>query len=179
MEKDPVLAEIFQRAKQAEVPAPAYLKTRVLAHLRESRAGGKGLLFWKLLSAGSLTAMLVMGVFSYQAYQQKPTDGITQQAYVIHIDFNQDDKTLVAQAEVELPEHVHFVSSRKEIRAESKLRLPVDVKALGRGKLPFVVASEVSGEKSIRVRLLNEKNELVREQVLKLTFAKQGAPVVF
>lgn len=172
------LQELFARVQKAPMEPSPYLKTRVLAYWREKHAP-KGLLFWKLLSGISLAGFLALSFVSYQLLQQKKSDGLTQQAYVIHIDFNQSDKEMVAQAEVELPEHVHFVSSNKEIREERKLTLPVSVKALGRGKLPFVVSSDISGEKSIRVRLLNEKNEVVREQVLKLTFAKQGNSVVF
>ncbi len=172
------LQDLFARVQKAPVELSPYLKTRVLAHWREKRAP-KGLLFWQWLSGVSLAGVLALSFVSYQLLRQKKSDGLTQQAYVIHIDFNQSDRDLVAQAEVALPEHVHFVSSNKEIREERKLTLPVSVKALGRGKLPFVVSSDISGEKSIRVRLLNEKNEVVREQVLKLTFAKQGNPVVF
>lgn len=172
------MREIFARVQKAPLEPSTFMKTRVLAHWRESRAN-RGLRFWKLLSGISLAGVLVLGFTSYRLLQQKPSDGITQQAYVIHIDFNQSDKEMVALAEVELPENVHFVSGNKEIREERKLTLPVSVKALGRGKLPFVVSSENSGEKSIRVRLLNEKNELVREQMLKLTFAKQGSTVTF
>jgi len=173
-----VLKDLFAQVKRAQIEPSPYMKTRVLAHWRESRTS-RGLMFWKMLSGVSLTAVLVLGFVSFQLMQQKKSDGVTQQAYVIHIDFNQGDREMVAQAEVELPEHVHFVSSNKSIRDEKKLTLPVDVKALGRGKLPFVVASDVSGEQSIRVRLLNEKNELVREQVMKLRFAKQGSSVTF
>jgi hypothetical protein len=100
---------------------------------------------------------------------------MTKQAYVIHVDFNQADKNIVAKAEIELPKDVHFVSSRKEVREENRLTLPVDIKATGRGKLPFVVSSDFSGEKLIKVRLLNEDNQLVREQILKLKFAKEDS----
>lgn len=172
------MRDLFARVQKAPLEPSPYMKTRVLAHWRETRSN-RGLLFWKLISGISLAGILVLGFTNYQLLQQKKTDGVTQQAYVIHIDFNQSDKEMVAMAEVELPENVHFVSANKEVREERKLTLPVSVKALGRGKLPFVVSSENSGEKSIRVRLLNEKNELVREQVLKLTFAKQGSTVVF
>lgn len=178
MAEDKQIKDLFERVKSAELGPSPYLKTRVLA--RMSEPAQKGFNFWKALSFASLAAVFILGFVSLQLLrQQRKSDGITQQAYVIHIDFNQSDKNMVAQAEVELPEHVHFVSSNKDIRDERTLTLPVDVKVLGRGKLPFVVASDVSGEKSIRVRLLNEKNELVREQVLKLTFAKQGESVVF
>lgn len=173
------IREIFARVRAAHLAPSPYMKTRVLAHVREGRKQSNVLLFWKLLTAGSVLGMVMTGFFGYRLLQKSPSDGLTQQAYVIQIDFNQDDQELVAQAEVELPEDVQFVSSNKDIRAEKTLRLPVEVKSLGRGKLPFVVSSGISGEKFVKVRLLNDKDELVREQVLKLSFAKQGASVVF
>jgi hypothetical protein len=173
------LKSVFSSIRQAEVEAPVFLKARVLAHLKDDRKQRHSLFFWKALSAGSLFSLIFLGVFSFNLYKKSPTDGITQQAYVIHIDFNQADKNVVANAEIELPKDVHFVSSKKEIREESKLTLPVDIKVAGRGKLPFVVTSEFSGEKEIKVRLLDENNQLVREQVLKLKFAKQGSSITF
>lgn len=171
------MQDIFARVRAVEISPSPYLKTRVLAHVREEQKQNKVLLFWKMLAAGSVLGMSLMGVFGYRLIQQNSSDVLAQQAYVIHVDFNQDDQMLVAQAEVELPEDVQFVSSNKEIRDEKTLRLPVEVKSLGRGKLPFVVSSAISGEKSIKVRLLNDKDELVREQILKVKFAKQGSAV--
>jgi hypothetical protein len=170
--------EIFARVQAADIQAPLYMKTRVLARVNERRQN-RTLLFWKLLSAGSLMSVVILGFLSFSLYHKENLDGVTQQAYVIHIEFNESDKAMVAEAEIELPQDVHFVSKNKTIAQERKLRLPVEVRALGRGKLPFVVASDSSGEKAIKVRLLNEKDELVREQVLKLKFAKQGATITF
>jgi hypothetical protein len=173
------LNALFARVRAADIEAPPYLKTRVLAQLRDLKKQNRSLLFWKALSAGSLLGLLFLGALSFNLYQKSNSDGLTKQAYVIHIDFNQADRDVVAKAEVELPEDVHFVSSKKEIREERTLSLPVDVKVAGRGKLPFVVTSDYSGEKEIKVRLLNENNELVREQILKLKFAKQGSTINF
>ena len=59
------------------------------------------------------------------------------------------------------------------------MKLPIDIKAAGRGKLPFVVASDSQGEKKILVRLLDENNLVVREQVLKFRFAKKESGITF
>jgi hypothetical protein len=173
------LTALFAQVRQAEVDVPYYMKARVLARLKQDHKQPRGLFFWKALAIGSLLSMLFLGVFSLNLYQKSISDGFTRQAYVIHIDFDPSDRGLVAKAEIELPKDVHFVSSKKQIREERSLTLPVDIKAAGRGKLPFVVTSDFSGEKDIKVRLLNENNELVREKILKLKFAKQGASVVF
>jgi len=173
------LSAIFAQVRAAEVEVSPYLKTRVLAHILQGRKQSGSLFFWKALALGSFFSVLFLGILSFNLYQKTHADGITQQAYVIHIDFDQADKDIVATAEIELPDDVHFVSSKKEIREERKLSLPVDVKMAGRGKLPFVVSSDFSGEKEIKVRLLNENDQLIREQVLKLKFAKQGSSITF
>src|SRR5437868_2361069 len=140
------LNSLFARVKGADVEAPPYLQARVLAHLKHDKKQSNSLLFWKTLSVGALLSVLFLGFISFNLYQKSNSDGITQQAYVIHIDFNQADRDVVARAEIELPKDVHFVSSKKEIREERKLILPVDIKIAGRGKLPFVVTSDFSGE---------------------------------
>lgn len=173
------IESIFARLKGLEIEASPYLKTKVLAHLNEEKKHKSSLLFWKLLSVGSLCSLILLGFISVDLFQNSHSDGAIKQAYVIHIDFNQSDKEQVVRAEVELPSDVHFASSNNTIREERKLKLPVAVKSLGKGKLPFVVTSDSSGEKQIKVRLLNENDELVREQILKLKFAKQGSAVTF
>ena len=173
------LSSIFAQVRAIDLEVSPYLKTRVLANLRQSPEQTGRLFFWKSLALASLFSVLFLAFVSLNLYQKSRTDGVTQQAYVIHIDFDQADKDVVATAEIELPEDVHFVSSKKEVREERKLSLPVDVKMAGRGKLPFVVTSDFSGEKEIKVRLLNENDQLVREQVLKLKFAKQGSSITF
>lgn len=174
------LQGLFRQLKDIQIEPSPYLKTRVLARAKEDRAS-RSLLLWKLISAGSVCAVLALSVVSYRLYQNQKAApaAVTQQAYVIQIDFNAADKELVARAEVELPPGVHFVSSNKQISQERKLTLPVQVKSLGRGKLPFVVAADFSGEKEIEVRLLDQNDELIRKQVLKMKFAKEGSSVNF
>ncbi|WP_413288100.1 hypothetical protein [Bdellovibrio sp. HCB337] len=173
------IGAIFSQLRDAKVEAPLYMKTRVLAHLNEDGKQKKSLLFWKILSMSSLASLAIVLFVGFQMMNKHSEEVLAKQAYVIHIDFNQMDQQMVAGAEIELPEDVRFVSSNKEIQKEKRLKLPVSVKSLGRGKLPFVVTSDLAGEKSIRVRLLNEKDELVREQIFKVKFAKEGASVAF
>lgn len=173
------LKAIFNQLRESKIEAPMYMKTRVLAHLNESQKQRKSLLFWKVLSLGSLASLAVAGFFTFNLLNKPSADAFAKQAYVIHVNFNQMDQQVVAGAEIELPEDVRFVSSNKDIQQEKRLKLPVSVKSLGRGKLPFVVTSDFSGEKAIKVRLLNAKDELVREQIFTVKFAKDGSTVAF
>lgn len=171
---------VFSRLKEVHLEAPLYLKTRVLAHLETDAKQIKSLFFWKVLSLSSLASLALVIFFGISLLKKNNSaDVFAKQAYVIHVDFNQMDQQQVAEAEIELPEDVRFVSSNKDVQRERRLKLPVSVKNLGRGKLPFVVTSDFSGEKAIKVRLLNEKDELVREQILRVKFAKEGSAILF
>lgn len=178
LQEEQQLGTLFSRLKDIQVEAPVYMKTRVLAHLKEDQLLQKqkrSLFFWKCVSLGSLASLALVLFFNFGLMTKENPEAFSRQAYVIHVNFNQMDQEMVAGAEIELPEDVRFVSSNKEIQNERRLKLPVSVRNLGRGKLPFVVTSDVLGEKAIKVRLLNEKDELVREQTLKVKFAKENS----
>ena len=132
----------------------------------------KTLRFWQFFSAGSFAVMLLIGFYAFNIQKTLGSDAVAKQAYVIHVEFDNEDLSRVAQAEVILPDDVHFVSSKGIVHTAQNLKLPVQIKSAGRSKLPFVVASSVEGEQNIRVRLLDVNNVLVREQVLKFKFAK-------
>lgn len=171
------LEAIFGQVRRAHIEPSPYLKTRVLAHLKAGQKHQKNLRFWQFFSAGSFAAMLLVAIYAVDITKTLKTDGAANQAYVIHVEFNQDDLSKVAQAEVVLPDDVYFKSSKGKLRDQRQLKLPVELKTAGRGKLPFVVTSEAEGEKSILVRLLDENNNVVREQTLKFKFAKSGEKI--
>lgn len=170
-------SKIFSQIKDSDLSVSPYLKIRILAHMREHKTSRKKVLFWQFLSFGAIASIVFLAFLNLQMYQKIHLDAVTKQAYVIHIDFNQADQQQVVRAEVELPDNVHFVSSDKTLKPEKKMSLPITIKSLGRGKLPFVVASDSSGEKEIIVSLFNENEELVRKQVLKFKFAKNSDSV--
>lgn len=178
-ELDRRMQEIFAPLKAMEIAPPPFLKTRLLAHGKESVSMAKGLYFWKLLSGASLAALIFVSAFAYRLFDKSSADAMVQQAYVIQIDFNQADQRTVARAEIELPGDVQFVSKNPKFQNQKKLSLPVAVKNLGRGKLPFVVSSDGLGERRIKIRLLDAQDQLVREEVLKVKFAKQNSTAVF
>jgi hypothetical protein len=169
---------LFAKLRETKIEPSPFLKTRVLARANEGQGLQKNLLFWKVLSLGSLTSLALALVVTFNMYkktQKSQADGIAEQAYVIHINFNDADKTSVARAQIELPSDVHFVSKNQDMRGQRSLTLPVAVKTLGKGKLPFVVSADFPGEKEIKVRLLDENDQVVREQIMKLKFAKADA----
>ncbi len=170
------IRNLFLKVENAQVEPSAFMKTRVLAHLKEGQIQQKTVRFWQFLSVGSFAVMILIGSYAMYTLNAVKNDGITNQAYVIHVDFNQDDLSKVARAEVSLPDDVNFMSKGK-VHSLRQMTLPVQIKTAGRGKLPFVVSSAVEGEKSIKVRLLDENNNLVREQILRFKFAKTNQQV--
>lgn len=164
---------IFSEAAHIEDLSSPYLATRVLAQVASKNRESKRLLFWKVLSGFSLSVSLGLALF---ISQRPASNGIANvaQAYVIHVDFNQDDSLRVAQAEVELPEGVHFSSNRPEVRALRSMKIPFKVNAEGKYKLPFVVASDLTGTQVLKVRLFDLENNLVKSKEMKIKFAKQN-----
>lgn len=166
------LNSIFGSLRESKIEPSPFLKTRVLARANEGKSLQNSLFFWKAISVGSLFSLAAALILTFNLYKKTQVDGIANQAYVIHIDFNDADKTSVARAQIELPNDVHFVSKSGKMRDQRSLTLPVAVKTLGKGKLPFVVSADVAGDKEIKVRLLDQNDKVVREQVMKLKFAK-------
>lgn len=167
------MRSLFSSVRAADIEPSPYLRTRVLAHLTDEFKQSNQLKFWKFFSAGSFVAMAMMGFYVMNTFNPSSTAASSQQAYVIHVDFNQNDLSHVAQAEVVLPDGVKFVTKNGSIDSKKSLRLPIDIRSVGRGKLPFVVSSDSVGDKEILVRLLDENNQVVRDQVLKFKFAKK------
>lgn len=165
------LQGLFSEVRKADFSAPPFLKTRVMAQLRESRSMKRSLFFYKALSSVALAALVAVSVISLRP-GSPVSENVMNQVYVIHVDFNQDDQARVAKAEVELPEGVQFESKRPEVRELRRMKLPVSVSAVGRGKLPFVLSSKDAGEKFIRVKLLDHEDRVVREQTMKFRFAQ-------
>lgn len=171
------MSEVFRGVRASGIEAPQFMKTRVLAQLRQERQFKRKLFIWKFVTAGSLAVLVATFLIGFKMISQIKADAFTRQAYVIHVDFTQNDRQEVAAAEVELPQGVHFVS-KSNVGSMHKLRLPVDVKTAGPGKLPFVVSADDPGEKKIIVRLLNHDDRVIREQVLNYRFAKQDGNIL-
>lgn len=172
-----IVKSMFLKVGNSQLEPSPFLKTRVLIHVKEGQKHQKTVRFWQFFSASSFAVMLLIGFYAIHTLNSVKNNGIANQAYVIHVEFNQDDLSKVAKAEVMLPEEVNFMSSKGKVHSQRQMTLPVQIKTAGRGKLPFVVSSSVEGEKNIRVRLLDENDNLVREQVLKFKFAKSGQQV--
>lgn len=170
MENKTDFKKLFQDVKDLKVEQP-FLETRVLAHLEHSQKIQKKVLFWQVFSGISLSFSLFLLFWNLKVSDNKTPQAYANTSYVIHLNFDETDKANVAQAEIELPDDVYFVKANNEKLEERKLKLPVTIKEIGRGKLPFVLASKAFGTKDIAISLLDEDNNLIKRQTLKLKFA--------
>lgn len=170
------IKSLFAAAEATELDPSPYMRTRILANLRdEEESRWPRTRVWKFFTVMSAFAFLIMTAHSYSLMNKIESNGAAMESYVIHVNFNENDLTRVTKAEVVLPDGVKFVSKNGNIADKKVLRLPIDIKSIGRGKLPFVVTASTDGEKQITVRLLNDDNEVIRDQVLKFKFAKNDS----
>lgn len=171
MDKKQDLNNLFQKVRELNIEQP-YIQTRVLASLKQTQELKKSVFIWKLLFSLSFSFSILFVSWSFFNSEKNFTRASTDTSYVIHLNFDENDKARVAHAEIELPEDVYFVKANNEKLPERKLKLPVSIKEIGRGKLPFVLASNTTGAKTILVQLLDDNNNLIKKQFLKLKFAK-------
>ena len=172
---------LFAKLRQSDVTPSRDLITPVAAALSSApqKMIWNPVRFWQMVSGLSVAAVFGLIFYANFLQQQIQHDGLTSQAYVIQIDFNQNDIANVVHAEVILPAGVNFVNSKGQALNQTSMKLPLSVKHTGSGRLPFVVSSNQQGSQTLTVRLLNSKNELVREQNLKFKFAKANQHIAF
>jgi len=172
----------FLKPLKDELPEVSpYLKTRVLARVREAApARSYGLSF--RLAFGSLmsVALMVTGASyinrvthrvsapNFVAMAQKPT--------VVKMDLN-DLKLGTSHAQVELSDGVHFYSQKfPELRNRNQLDIDWTNQAAPES-LPIVVRAEAGGNQFVRVKFFNDQDQLVSERVLKIQFQASSSDI--
>lgn len=165
----------FLKPLKDELPEVSpYLKTRVLARVRES-APERSYGFSFRLAFGSIMSLALMissasyinrivhkdSAPNFVAVAQKPT--------VVKMDLK-DLKIAASRAQVELSEGVRFYSQRfPDIK--NKNQIDIDWKNQSApSTLPIVVRSETGGNQYVHVKFFNDQDQLVSERVLKIQF---------
>lgn len=165
--------EIFASLNKDSLEPHPFLRTRVLAASKELVKARKHVFYWKLVSAFSMACLALTLV--YNTYQSPVTTVALNRPYVIHMNFSEEDASYVASAEIMLPKGVSFHSVKNPTISKARsLKLPVNVSADGRTKLPFVVVASGKGDKKILVRLYDKNNNVVKEDFIKVSFNKKS-----
>ena len=171
--------DLFSGLRSARVEASPFLKTRVMARIRENETAKREVWVWRALTATSM-ALCVSVVWWHMDTQKKNSALLadafnTQQNYVIQIDLGGDRLKDARVAEVDLPDGVRFVSkTRPEVSELRNMRLPITEVDTQRSRLPFVVSSETSGRKELKLRILDEEGSVIQERVLSVNFVARG-----
>lgn len=177
----------FQSMRNAELEPSPFMKSRILARLEEKKSVGwreawSNAWVWRAVSAVAITACAVLIITRTQDTTNSNQGQVyALQPYVIHLDLGGEGLRDAQIAEVELPDGVKFVSkAHPEISELRKLQLPVPDSSTGRSRLPFVVRADRVGVQDLKLKILNEKNEVIEERVLSVNFADttKGAEIL-
>lgn len=149
-----------------------------MARIEESGAS-REVWIWRWLALTS-TALCAAVIWWHTALEKRNSaalaDAFTvQQNYVIQIDLGGERLKDARLAEVELPDGVHFVSkSHPEVAELREMRLPISEAQMERSRLPFVVSSELSGRKELKLRILDDQGTVIQEKILSVNFVPRA-----
>lgn len=165
----------LEKLRSVRVEASPFLKTRVMARIQENEKSKREVWIWRWLAASSLAlcaAVVMWHVQSVKTNSAMLADAFSvQQNYIIQIDLGGERLKDARVAEVELPSGVHFVSkTHPEVAEMRNMRLPISEAQAQRSRLPFVVSSESSGRKELKLRIFDEVGTVIQERILSVNF---------
>jgi hypothetical protein len=163
-----IIQELFRKANP-EIGGPTpYLKTRVLARLREQKSRSHAFK-WKWFAA--LSSASTLGLLAFFLLNSNPDfTARSGQPVLVKVELQNLNVTTVAYAEIELPEGVHFYSGKyPEMNGKRSLTLAWD-SSFDQGKLPFVVKSDEAGSRKIHIFLKDGNNRVVGEKFVQIRF---------
>jgi len=161
----------FAGLRSEPVTAPPYLKTRVLAGLREKRKSRKSILLWRgaaLFSTGFCAILLFVFVGTKTENILVAEVGTPQ---AIRLNLESDGEWAIAEVEIVLPNGVKFFSKRfPEMENHKSFRLAFkDIKKFK--TIPFVVQVFETGQRTLLIRIYDSNGELKKTEELKINFA--------
>jgi len=181
--------EVFSRLAGIELQTPPYMKTRVLAHVRERLSGAQSAWFWKAIALG--TSAMSLGLLFYVGSINSGNSGklpglnplasvatfVTgiNEAVEIALDTKDLAKADVARAEIILPEGVKFYApNMPEFEKLRKFEFAW-ANLVDKSFMPIGVSGMETGEKAVKVRFYNSKNTLIAEREVKIQVVNKVA----
>jgi hypothetical protein len=160
--------QLFRQAEQIALEPSPFLKTRILAHVREARAEKSGLR-WKVWAlASSAVSLLLLAVVLWPVQSSLIAD--VNQKVAVRIEVAALENNVVAYAKVELPEGVSFVSTNyPELQSAREVSLAW-MPEFERHGLPFVIQASSAGKKTIRILLLDRTDTVRKTKEVTITF---------
>jgi hypothetical protein len=172
------MKQIFRNiGNSAPEPSP-FLKTRVLAQLREEQRldaqKSWGSIF-KYLTAGLVSALAL--VVSYQTLVKNSGALRAQSSRPVALRLETKDLKAkgVSHAKIELAEGMAFYSAQfPEIQEHRILDLRLENDEIGQ-PLAIVIRSHETGSKSVKVQFFDDNEQVVAERIVKIRFDRDGS----
>lgn len=161
----------LQSLKSLSMEPSPFLKTRVLAQMRERKQEKVGFFKKYFMHAGLATAFLFVITFSFLQNKTVMPTYTTGQDYVIRMDIRPYKDSKIAYAEVVLGDgKVEFSSSKfSEISAQKKLTVSWE-NLVEKQFLPIVIKGMRAGQSKVVVNFYDSENNLVKSQDVNLNF---------
>ena len=162
------IRQLFRAADEGLPEPNPFLKTRILAHLKEeaTRAKLRRWRRWAILSSLTAAALLVV------VFTQRPAafEAQVNTAVLIRFEVKELPGSDIAYAEVELPDDVTFYSKRYPALEEAREIRLAWTDRYEKEALPIVVQASRPGLKRIKLRFLDRNDALLEERELKIDF---------
>jgi hypothetical protein len=160
--------EIFRQAERNPLEPSPFLKTRILARVREAKAE-RSRFHWKVWALASSAATLLLLTVILWPMKSALIANVNQQV-AVRVEVKALDKNIVAYAKVELPDGVSFVSTKyPELEKEREVSLAW-MPEFDRSGLPVVIQASSVGKKTIRILLLDRNNAVRETKEVTITF---------
>jgi len=159
----------FSQARQMDLQPSPYMKTRILAELRERNSRKSAATLWKRVAAGCFTfglgALIWISTMKSTAFE-----AVVNQPYVVRVEMAELQTELIAGAEIALPDGVTFFSENyPELKEKRTLELAWNGQ-LKTPVLPFVINGGHKGVKEVKVRFFGSDKKVIAEKILKIDF---------
>ncbi len=170
MENEDQKIQALFKAANAEIGGPTpYLKTRVLAHMREKNSR-VSIWSWKGFAVLSTVTSLMLAVILFQKGGSSDFIAATGKPVLVKVELEQVQNSQIAYAEIVLPEGVNFYSAQfPELKDQRSLSLAWN-ESVQNAKLPFVIQSNLAGIQKIKVLMKDGNNNVLREKTIVISF---------
>ena len=169
----------FYSLRSLDAEPSSFLKTRVLARIREKKENKQSLfkkyILQSALSFGLVTAVL-FGLFQKNSVSSTTSTGAvasytTGQAYVIRMDIRPHKESAIAYAEILLSDDRIEFASQQHAQISSQKKIIVSWENLVQKQfLPIVIKGTKAGNSKVIVNFYDLDNKLVNSQDVNLNF---------
>lgn len=169
-----ITQQALQSARQMDLQPSPYMRTRILAELRDRKSRKQAVSLWKRVAAGCFTMAVGALIWTSMFTGKASFEAVVNQPYVVRVEMTELKTELIAGAEISLPDGVYFYSeSYPELKEKRSLDLAWNG-SLERPVLPFVIHGEHKGRKEVKVKFFDRERNIVAERALRIEFLEKS-----